>query len=82
MPFKAFSAVSILIALLSFAFAAWLYGWVKQPVSNEHIIQVGGLIRRGATPSLQRNIWFSQSLSASPPFDIPVSRVRYGKTIS
>lgn len=57
MPFSQafFPAVSILIALLSFAFAAWLYGWVKkQPVSNERIIQVGGLIRRGANTFLAK----------------------------
>lgn len=57
MPFSQafFPAVSILIALLSFAFAAWLYGWVKkQPVSNERIIHVGGLIRRGANTFLAK----------------------------
>jgi K(+)-stimulated pyrophosphate-energized sodium pump len=40
---------AIAIALLAFAFAAWLYVWVnKQPSSNEKIAKIGGFIRKGA----------------------------------
>ena len=61
MPFSQafFPAVSILIALLSFACGMAVRMVKKQPVSNERITHVGGLIRRGAKPSLQRNIWFA-----------------------
>lgn len=51
----AFEIVSIAIAALAFAFAAWLYQWVKkQPSSNERIAEVGGLIRNGAATFLRK----------------------------
>ncbi|MEA5047841.1 MAG: sodium-translocating pyrophosphatase [Eubacteriales bacterium] len=46
---------SILIALLAFAFAAWLYLWVKrQPCENQKIIKATGLIRSGARTFLRK----------------------------
>lgn len=51
----AFEIVSIAIAALAFAFAAWLYQWVKkQPSSNERIAEVGGFIRSGAATFLRK----------------------------
>lgn len=47
--------LSILISLVAFAFAAWLYRWVKkQPASNEKIAKNGELIRQGARTFLRR----------------------------
>ena len=49
LPFGFFIATAIVIALLSFAFAAWLYMWVKkQPSSNVRIAEVAALIKEGA----------------------------------
>lgn len=46
---------SILVALLAFAFAAWLYLWVKrQPCENRKIIKATGLIRSGARTFLRK----------------------------
>lgn len=46
---------SILISLLAFAFAAWLYLWVKkQPSQNAKIARAGELIRKGARTFLSR----------------------------
>lgn len=46
---------SILIALLAFAFAAWLYLWVKRlPSENAKIARAGELIQRGARTFLGR----------------------------
>lgn len=46
---------SLLIALLAFAFAAWLYLWVKrQPCENQKIIKACGLIRAGARTFLRK----------------------------
>lgn len=51
----AFEIFSIIIAAGSFAFAAWLYQWVKkQPSSNKKIAEVGGLIRSGAATFLRK----------------------------
>jgi K(+)-stimulated pyrophosphate-energized sodium pump len=50
-----FVIASIVISLLSFGFAAWLYGWVKKlPQSNKRISEVGALIRRGANTFLAK----------------------------
>ena len=50
-----FLVVSLVIALISFAFAAYLYFWVKkQPSSNKRIQEIGGLIRRGANTFLKK----------------------------
>ncbi len=46
---------SILVALLAFAFAFWLYLWVKrQPCENRKIIKATGLIRAGARTFLRK----------------------------
>ena len=45
----------MLISVLAFAYAAWLYLWVKrQPSSNARIAQVGSLIRAGARTFLRK----------------------------
>lgn len=46
---------SILVALLAFAFAAWLYLWVKrQPCENRKILKATDLIRAGARTFLRK----------------------------
>lgn len=46
---------SILISILAFAFAVWLYLWVKrQPSDNAQIAKIGELIRKGARTFLRR----------------------------
>jgi len=46
---------SIIISLLSFGFAAWLYMWVKKlPQTNARITEIGGLIRNGANTFLKK----------------------------
>lgn len=46
---------SILVALLAFAFAVWLYLWVKrQPCENQKIIKATDLIRAGARTFLRK----------------------------
>jgi len=46
---------SILVALLAFVFAVWLYLWVKrQPCENQKIIKATGLIRAGARTFLRK----------------------------
>ena len=46
---------SILVALAAFAFAAWLFTWVKaQPSSNKRIAKIGGYIHEGAKTFLRR----------------------------
>lgn len=50
-----FIVIAIVTSLLSFALAAWLYGWVKeQPSSNEQIHRVSGYIRQGAATFLNK----------------------------
>lgn len=50
-----FELFSFVIAVAAFAFAAWLYQWVKkQPSSNKKIAEVGGLIRSGAATFLKK----------------------------
>ena len=50
-----FIITSILISLLAFALAGWLYAWVKaQPSSNPRILEVSGYIRQGATTFLNK----------------------------
>lgn len=47
--------ISILISLVAFAYAAWLYLWVKrQPSDNEKIKKVGILIQDGARTFLRK----------------------------
>lgn len=46
---------SILIALVAFAYAVWLFFWVKkQPSENQQIAKVGALIRAGSRTFLRR----------------------------
>jgi K(+)-stimulated pyrophosphate-energized sodium pump len=50
-----FQIISIVIALLSFVAALWLYKWVvKQPSSNKRIAEVSKLIRNGAYTFLNK----------------------------
>ena len=50
-----FYGLSFLIAILAFAYAAYLYLWVKrQPISNKKIIEVAGLIKDGANTFMTR----------------------------
>jgi len=50
-----FEILSVIISAAAFAFAAWLYQWVKkQPSSNDKIAEVGGLIRSGAATFLRK----------------------------
>src|SRR5690554_1317835 len=47
--------VSIAISLCAFAFASWLFVWVKrQPSSNDKIAKVGGYIQKGANTFLSK----------------------------
>ena len=44
-----FIVFAVVVSLLSFLFAAWLYMWVKkQPSSNVRIAEIGAYIKRGA----------------------------------
>ncbi len=50
-----FYGLSFLIAAIAFAYAAYLYMWVKhQPLENKKIIEVAGLIRNGANTFMTR----------------------------
>ena len=47
--------LSILTAVIAFAFAMFLYLWVKrQPIQNKRIIEVAGLIKEGANTFMTR----------------------------
>ena len=47
--------IAVLISILAFAYAAWLYLWVKkQPASNKKILEVGALIQAGARTFLRK----------------------------
>lgn len=50
-----FGIMAIVVSILAFLFAAWLYTWVrKQPSSNKRILEVGELIRNGAATFLNK----------------------------
>ena len=50
-----FYGLSFLTAVIAFAFAAFLYLWVKrQPLENKKIIEVAALIRKGANTFMTR----------------------------
>ncbi len=50
-----FQVVSIIISILAFGAAFWLYKWVaSQPSSNKRIAEVGKLIRNGANTFLAK----------------------------
>ena len=52
---KVFLVASLVISLIAFVFAAWLYRWVlKQPAVNVRIGEIGGHIRRGAATFLKK----------------------------
>ncbi len=55
MSLSTFLALSFLTSALAFAFAAYLYLWVKkQSTVNEKIIEVSGLIKQGANTFMSR----------------------------
>lgn len=59
-----FQVLSIVISLLAFGVAFWLYKWVeKQPSSNPKIKEVGILIRNGANTFLQKEFKTLSSFS-------------------
>ena len=50
-----FLGLSILVSVIAFAFAAYLYLWVKkQSTVNEKIIEVSALIKQGANTFMRR----------------------------
>ena len=50
-----FLILSILISVISFLFAAWLYRWVKnRPSSNQRLAAIGDLIKNGANTFLRK----------------------------
>ncbi|MBR4941424.1 MAG: sodium/proton-translocating pyrophosphatase, partial [Clostridia bacterium] len=50
-----FYGISIIVAVIAFLFAAYLYIWVKrQPQENKRITEVAGLIRAGANTFMTR----------------------------
>ncbi|MBQ8899179.1 MAG: sodium-translocating pyrophosphatase [Clostridia bacterium] len=50
-----FYGISIIVAVIAFLFAAYLYIWVKrQPQQNKRITEVAGLIREGANTFMKR----------------------------
>ncbi len=50
-----FYGISIIVAVIAFLFAAYLYLWVKrQPQENKRITEVAGLIRAGANTFMTR----------------------------
>ncbi|MBO5403084.1 MAG: sodium-translocating pyrophosphatase [Clostridia bacterium] len=50
-----FYLVSVVVSAIAFAFAAYLYFWVKrQPQENKRITEVAGLIRDGANTFMRR----------------------------
>ncbi|HOR17585.1 MAG TPA: sodium-translocating pyrophosphatase [Bacilli bacterium] len=52
---KFFVLSTIVISIIAFAFAFWLYSWVsKQPSSNKKVASIGELIRKGANTFLKK----------------------------
>jgi len=50
-----FLAIAVIVSILSFIEAYWLYKWVKkQPASNARVIEIGELIRKGANTFLAK----------------------------
>lgn len=50
-----FATAAVLVSLLSFGMAAWLYRWVaKRPADNARIGEIGKLIRNGANTFLSK----------------------------
>ena len=55
MDLKTFYALSLLAVLIAFAFAAYLFLWVKrQKTENKRIIEVSELIKAGANTFLRK----------------------------
>lgn len=50
-----FLVISIVVSILAFIFAGWLYRWiVRQPSDNKKVAEVGGFIRQGANTFLRK----------------------------
>lgn len=50
-----FVIIAIVVSLLSFLFAAWLFSWVKKrPSKNTRIAEVSALIRGGSYTFLRK----------------------------
>lgn len=50
-----FLVISIVVSVLAFIFAGWLYRWiVRQPSDNKKVAEVGGFIRQGANTFLRK----------------------------
>ena len=50
-----FQVASIVVSVLAFGTAIWLYRWVaKQPSSNPRVAEIGKLIRNGANTFLAK----------------------------
>lgn len=50
-----FLVISIVVSILAFIFAGWLYRWiVLQPSDNKKVAEVGGFIRQGANTFLRK----------------------------
>ncbi|MFT4107787.1 MAG: sodium-translocating pyrophosphatase [Lacrimispora sp.] len=50
-----FLIISVLVSVIAFAFAVWLYRWVSaQPSSNQRVKEVGSYIRQGANTFLKK----------------------------
>lgn len=55
MDLNFFLIISVIIAMIAFAFAYWLNCWVKkQPSENKRIAEIGGYIRQGAATFLNK----------------------------
>lgn len=55
MDLKVFLIASLVISVLAFLFAWWLFIWVKkQPAKNKKIKEIGGYIRKGAAAFLNK----------------------------
>jgi K(+)-stimulated pyrophosphate-energized sodium pump len=55
MSLNVFMIVSIVVTLVAFVFAWWLYTWVKkQPSENKRIEEISGYIRKGAATFLNK----------------------------
>jgi K(+)-stimulated pyrophosphate-energized sodium pump len=50
-----FLFISVLVSILAFAFAVWLYRWVVAlPATNKRVEEIGGYIRKGANTFLRK----------------------------
>lgn len=50
-----FLIISVLVSVLAFVFAVWLYRWVNSlPATNKRVEEIGGYIRKGANTFLRK----------------------------